>query len=158
MSPCTGVLGRIGLDHAPRCRSRIAWLRPLERLPPLLCGMWRTLTPLLLRGMLVRTLRVQACLEARSFNKSSHGAVQEGGPELDLGADSDSSGGGGPPAELSKAAVDKRLRRIMKPFADGTLKIPIEVIHQWRDVDQRDKVKAVFEKCGYDPDGGFKRA
>lgn len=62
-----------------------------------------------------------------------------------------------PPAELTKSAIDKRLRRIMQPRADGTQKIPDEIIAQWKDPLTRDKVLALFEKCGYHPDQGLNK-
>lgn len=57
-----------------------------------------------------------------------------------------------PPPQLSPSAIDKRLRRVMTPRACGTLKVPQEVVDQWRDPGTRPKVFAMFEKVGYDSD------
>ena len=62
-----------------------------------------------------------------------------------------------PPVELTKSAIDKRLRRLMCPRCDGSQKIPEEIIAQWKDPLARDKVFALFEKCGYKPDHGFNK-
>lgn len=62
-----------------------------------------------------------------------------------------------PPPELSRSAIDKRLRRVMQPRADGTDKVPEEIIQQWKDPLTRDKVMALFEKCGYKPDHGLNK-
>lgn len=59
-----------------------------------------------------------------------------------------------PPEPLSKSAVDKRLRRLMTPRADGSLLVPDEIKLQWADPLQRDKVKLLFEKCAHQPDQG----
>lgn len=61
-----------------------------------------------------------------------------------------------PPEELSKKAVENRLRRVMKPRADGSLLIPPEIVAQYKDLSSRDKVMALFEKCGYSSDKGTK--
>lgn len=60
--------------------------------------------------------------------------------------------GAAPPEVLSKAAVDKRLRRIMQLRSDGTSKVPQEFRDQWKDPLQRESILAMFEKCGYNPD------
>lgn len=57
-----------------------------------------------------------------------------------------------PPEQLSKSAVDKRLRRVMQPRADGSLLVPQELKAQWKDPLTRDTVLALFEKCAYKPD------
>ena len=57
-----------------------------------------------------------------------------------------------PPEKLSQGAIDKRLRRIMTPRSSGDLKVPQEVVDQWKDKDERWKVRAAFEKAGYKPD------
>lgn len=57
-----------------------------------------------------------------------------------------------PPKELSQSAVDKRLRRIMTPTSSGALKVPQELVDQWKDLATRGQVMSMFEKAGYDPD------
>ena len=57
-----------------------------------------------------------------------------------------------PPVELSKSALDKRLRRVMKPRANGVCRVPEEIRSQWEDLTTRDMICSLFEKCGYDPD------
>ena len=59
-----------------------------------------------------------------------------------------------PPPELSKKAVENRLRRLMTPRADGSLLVHQELQSQWKDLFTREKVMALFEKCGYSPDQG----
>jgi len=59
-----------------------------------------------------------------------------------------------PPKQLSPSAVDKRLRRIMTPTSSGSLKVPQELIDQWKDLTTRPQVMSMFEKAGYDPDWG----
>ena len=57
-----------------------------------------------------------------------------------------------PPKQLSYSAVDKRLRRIMTPRANGDLKVPQQVVDQWKNKNTRPKVMSMFEKSGYQPD------
>ena len=57
-----------------------------------------------------------------------------------------------PPQQLTPAAIDKRLRRVMTPKSSGALKVPQEVIDQWKDPASRHQVTSMFEKDGYDPD------
>ena len=59
-----------------------------------------------------------------------------------------------PPQKLSPGAVDKRLRRVMTPKVDGSYKVPQQVIDEWKDLDTRDRVRALFEKTAYCPDRG----
>ena len=57
-----------------------------------------------------------------------------------------------PPVKLSEGAIDRRLRRIMAVKTDGSLKVPEEVVKQWKDLDTRHEVLSAFEKAGYKPD------
>ena len=57
-----------------------------------------------------------------------------------------------PSQQLSYSAVDKRLRRIMTPRANGDLKVPQQVIDQWKNKNTRPDVMSLFEKSGYQPD------
>ena len=58
------------------------------------------------------------------------------------------------PAEaLSQGAIDKRLRRIFTPRADGSFLVSPEFVKQYQQRGQeRDKLLVMFEKCNYDPD------
>ena len=57
-----------------------------------------------------------------------------------------------PPEKLTEAAVDRRLRRVVERKADGTYKVPKEVVEQFKDKHKRPELFAAFEKCGYKPD------
>ena len=56
-----------------------------------------------------------------------------------------------PPPLISKATLMKRLARICAPKADGTYKVPLEIIQTHKNLDTRDEVYRAFEKCGGDP-------
>lgn len=62
-----------------------------------------------------------------------------------------------PPPEISRSAVDKRLRRLMALNSKGESKLPSEIRDQWADKYGREKVLALFEKAGYDPDRASKK-
>ena len=59
-----------------------------------------------------------------------------------------------PPPVPSAAAIDQRVRRIMKKRADGTYAVPSEYVSQWSDIKNggREKVLALFERVGWDPE------
>ena len=57
-----------------------------------------------------------------------------------------------PPPKLSQGAINKRLYRICQPRADGSFKVPREVVEDYRDLGKRDNVVALFEKVGYNVD------
>ena len=57
-----------------------------------------------------------------------------------------------PPPKLTEGAIDRRLRRIVTPKANGKLKVPQEVVNQFNDKDERKSLQAAFEKVGYNPD------
>ena len=57
-----------------------------------------------------------------------------------------------PPEQLTDGAINARLRRLMKPRADGSTLVPQEVIDEYRNADTQDKVKSLFERCGYNKD------
>ncbi|CAE7252231.1 unnamed protein product [Symbiodinium sp. CCMP2592] len=56
-----------------------------------------------------------------------------------------------PPPPISKATLMKRLARICAPKADGTYKVPLEIIQTHKNLESRDDVYRAFEKCGGDP-------
>ena len=59
-----------------------------------------------------------------------------------------------PPPVLSDRAIDQKLRRIVAPRADGTYLVGSDWVDAFKDLSGggRDKVKGLFEKCGYDRD------
>ena len=57
-----------------------------------------------------------------------------------------------PPPQLSKGAMDKRLRRVMAPRVDGSYQVPEAVILQWKNKDSKKDVELLFEKSAYDPE------
>ena len=56
-----------------------------------------------------------------------------------------------PEPQLSKSAIDKRLRRIVSPRSDGSYIIPEEFIKKYNG-GERAELLFLFEKCGHDPD------
>ncbi|CAE7221088.1 unnamed protein product [Symbiodinium sp. CCMP2592] len=56
-----------------------------------------------------------------------------------------------PPMQVTKATLMKRLARICTPKADGTYKVPMEIINTHKNLETRDEVYRAFEKCGCDP-------
>ena len=56
-----------------------------------------------------------------------------------------------PPTQLSQSAVNHRLRRIMKPRADGSFLVPECVREKWKNLETRGEVMAMFEKAAYEP-------
>ena len=57
-----------------------------------------------------------------------------------------------PPAKLSKGAIQKRLWRIVQPKANGSFKVPQDVIDEYKDEHTRKNVESLFEKSGYQRD------
>lgn len=57
-----------------------------------------------------------------------------------------------PGAELSEGAIYKRMRRVFTPRADGTYLVDEEFVRKWKDLDTRDELNILFEKCDYNPD------
>ena len=57
-----------------------------------------------------------------------------------------------PPPQLSKGAVDKRLRRVMTPRVDGSYQVPEAVVLKWKNSDTKKDVELLFEKAAYDPE------
>ncbi|CAE7868548.1 unnamed protein product, partial [Symbiodinium necroappetens] len=57
-----------------------------------------------------------------------------------------------PPEPVSKKTLMKRLARICTPKADGTYKVPLEIINSHKNLETRDEVYLAFEKCGCDPE------
>ena len=54
-----------------------------------------------------------------------------------------------PPQHLTPAAVDRRLRRVMAPRSNGEYKVPEQAVKDWKNLETRPRLMAVFEKCGY---------
>ena len=58
-----------------------------------------------------------------------------------------------PPEQLSVGAIDKRLRRVMAPRANGEYLVSQDFVKMWNDkLVGRDKVRALFEKAAYCPE------
>ena len=57
-----------------------------------------------------------------------------------------------PGEELSEGAIYKRMRRIFTPRADGTYLVDEEFVRKWKNLDTRDELNILFEKCDYSPD------
>ena len=59
-----------------------------------------------------------------------------------------------PPEVLTEGAIDRRIRRIMTPRANGQYLISGDFVTMWNDkfTGGRDKVRALFEKAAYSPD------
>ena len=60
--------------------------------------------------------------------------------------------GSQPSAVPTAAAVDRRLRRVFTPHADGTAKVSESIRKMWVDLSQRDKVIKLFSECNFDTD------
>lgn len=56
-----------------------------------------------------------------------------------------------PPPQLTKGAIDARMRRVMAPRADGTFVIPEVAREMYKDKSKRGSLMALFEKCAYEP-------
>lgn len=65
--------------------------------------------------------------------------------------ESDDDGMVEPPAKLSKAAADARLRRVFTPRADGTYAVPDDSVSMYKDLSTRANLMSMFEKCAYNP-------
>lgn len=58
-----------------------------------------------------------------------------------------------PSLGLSKEAVDKRLRRIFQPRADGTYQVSADFVKKYlAKGEEREKLLLMFEKCDYNPE------
>ena len=56
-----------------------------------------------------------------------------------------------PPPQLSKGAADARLRRVMKPRADGSFIVPEVARDMYKDTSRRGSLMSLFEKCAFEP-------
>ena len=69
-------------------------------------------------------------------------------------------GGGSPHVQgalvksLSFSSMKKRVDRLMTPKADGTFKVPKELVQEWKQGDQT-KLVDEFQRAGLDKDMGF---
>lgn len=58
-----------------------------------------------------------------------------------------------PGMALSRDAIDKRLRRVFQPRADGTFLVSEDFLNKYRAKgSDREKLLVLFEKCDYNPD------
>ena len=61
-----------------------------------------------------------------------------------------------PQEALSKAAIEKRLRRVFTPRADGSFLVGPDFVKQFASKGaDRDGLFVMFEKCNYEPDKGY---
>ena len=58
-----------------------------------------------------------------------------------------------PPPQLSDNAVKARLRRVFLPRADGSYLVPEDLVKEYKNINTRDRIKSLYEKCGYNSDG-----
>ena len=91
--------------------------------------------------------------QSRSTNLSATGA---GGPKKDEDDLQILPWISHPPPPLTEAAIDQRLRRIMKPRRNGEYVVGKDFIEMWEDkhAGGRDRVRSLFEKAAYEPDRG----
>ncbi len=52
---------------------------------------------------------------------------------------------------LSQSNMKKRVERLMTPKADGTFKVPKELVSEWKSGDQQKLIRE-FQSCGLDKD------
>ena len=57
-----------------------------------------------------------------------------------------------PGQQLSEGAIYKRLKRVFTPRADGSYIVPKEFVDKYKDLQSRQEVELLFEKCDYCPD------
>lgn len=57
-----------------------------------------------------------------------------------------------PGSELSQGAIYKRMNRIFTQRADGTYQVDADFVKKWKNLDTRNEVMVLFEKCDYNPD------
>ena len=63
----------------------------------------------------------------------------------------------GPPPMPSQKAIEARVRRLTKPRADGSYKLPDMFMEQWKDLESgRNALMHLFEKCNFEIDRGLK--
>ena len=58
-----------------------------------------------------------------------------------------------PPPQLSDNAVKARLRRVFLPRADGSYLVPEDLVKEYKNINTRDRIQALYEKCGYNSTG-----
>ena len=54
-------------------------------------------------------------------------------------------------AGISESSIRKRIGRLMTPKADGTLKVPAELVKEWNSGDQK-RLLREFQNAGFDKD------
>ena len=56
--------------------------------------------------------------------------------------------------DFSESSIRKRIGRLMAPKADGTLKVPAELVKEWNSGDQK-RLLREFQNAGFDKDFGL---
>ncbi|CAL1160839.1 unnamed protein product [Cladocopium goreaui] len=62
-----------------------------------------------------------------------------------------------PGVELSQGAIYKRMNRIFTPRSDGTYLVDEEFVRKWTNLDTRDELNILVEKCDYQPEQFIRR-
>ena len=62
-----------------------------------------------------------------------------------------------PPPSITERKIKERLRRIFTPHADGSYKVPLEMVEEYKCLERRGKIMALFEKVGFDSDRGCQK-
>ena len=62
-----------------------------------------------------------------------------------------------PPGIVPERKIGERLRRVFQPRANGTYKVPKEMLEEYNNLLSRKRVMAMFEKVGYDPDRDYQQ-
>ena len=57
---------------------------------------------------------------------------------------------------LSPEAVEGRLRRVFQPNCKGEYKVSLDIVQQWKNRKTRKPLEQLFQRCGFNPDMGFK--
>ena len=57
-----------------------------------------------------------------------------------------------PPTRMGESNMKARLRRIFLPRADGSFLVPDDLVAEYKNLDTRPRISALFEKVGYEPD------
>ena len=71
-------------------------------------------------------------------------------PEEDLEAEMEKAQP--PPSRMGEQKMKSRLRRVFLPRADGSYKVPEDLLAEYQNLNTRPRVNALFAKVGYCPD------
>ncbi len=73
-------------------------------------------------------------------------------PEIDEDVRQDMENAEPPPTRMGESKMKARLRRIFLPRADGTFLVPEDLVAEYKNINTRPRISALFEKVGYEPD------